>query len=168
MTLSSKNITLIGMPGCGKSTVGVVLAKNMGFQFLDSDLLIQQQENKRLFEIITESGLEQFLRIEDQVNASIQAQKTIIATGGSVIYGKNAMQHLAAISTILYLELPFFELEKRLGDLNQRGVAIKKGETLLDLYDARTPLYEKYADITIHCQNKSIREIVHDITQTKR
>ena len=159
-----KNITLIGMPGAGKSTVGVVLAKKLGYNFLDSDLLIQKQENKLLHEIITQKGLDGFEQIENEVNSKIETTHSVIATGGSAVYGVEAMMHLKSISTVVYLKLNYDELEERLGDLEERGVAIRPGQTLSDLYDERIPLYEKYADITIDCMNKSIREIVLEIT----
>lgn len=160
------NIILIGMPGCGKSTIGVVLAKNLGFRFIDSDLLIQEREHRLLHEIITQDGLETFNQIENEVNASIETTSSVIATGGSVIYGPEAMQHLKEIGTIIYLRLPEDLLEDRLGDLNQRGVSIKAGQTLHSLYEERIPLYEKYADITIDCAGKEIRECVYEITNT--
>lgn len=160
------NIILIGMPGCGKSTIGVVLAKNLGFRFIDSDLLIQEREHRLLHEIITQDGLEAFNQIENQVNASIETTSSIIATGGSVIYGQEAMRHLKEIGTIIYLRLPENLLEERLGDLNQRGVSIKAGQTLHSLYKERIPLYEKYADITIDCAGKEIRDCVYEITNT--
>ena len=158
------NIILIGMPGSGKSTVGVVLAKTLGYSFLDSDLLIQEKENMVLHEIIEAYGLDKFNEIENNVNASIKTIKTIIATGGSAIYGKEAMEHLKSIGTIVYLKLSYEELANRLGDLNKRGVSIRQGQTLLDLYHERKPLYEKYADITINCDDQSIRDLVETIT----
>ena len=152
------------MPGSGKSTVGVVLAKTLGYSFLDSDLLIQEKENMVLHEIIEAYGLDKFNEIENNVNASIKTIKTIIATGGSAIYGKEAMEHLKSIGTIVYLKLSYEELANRLGDLNKRGVSIRQGQTLLDLYHERKPLYEKYADITINCDDQSIRDLVETIT----
>lgn len=159
-----KNITLIGMPGAGKSTVGVVLAKRLGYSFLDSDLLIQKQENKLLHEIITQKGLDCFEQIENDVNSKIETTHSVIATGGSAVYGIESMMHLKSISTVIYLKLDYDELTERLGDLEERGVAIRPNQTLSDLYDERIPLYEKYADITIDCTDKSIREIVSEIT----
>ena len=143
------NITLIGMPGAGKSTIGVVLAKVLGYQFLDSDLLIQKQEKRRLSEIIEEEGYIGFQEVENRVNASIEADKTVIATGGSVVYCEEAMEHLKSIGTVVYLKLSLNALSKRLGNLKGRGVLLREGQTLTDLYDERTPLYEKYADIVI-------------------
>ena len=161
--MNSDNIVLIGMPGVGKSTVGVVLAKNMGYSFVDSDLLIQEQEGKLLHEIIEERGLDGFNEVENQVNSSIDISRAVIATGGSVVYGAQAMEHLKQIGTVVYLSLPFEELSERLGDLNERGVSIRDGQTLEDLMQERTPLYEKYADVTIDCEGRQIREIVQMI-----
>lgn len=158
-----RNIVLIGMPGVGKSTVGVVLAKNMGYSFVDSDLLIQEQEGKLLHEIICEMGTDGFNEVENRVNASICVDRAVIATGGSVVYGEQAMAHLKQIGTVVYLSLPLAELTERLGDLNERGVSMREGQTLDDLFRERTPLYERYADITIDCENKRIREIVQKI-----
>lgn len=154
------NIILTGMPGVGKSTVGVVLAKSLGMRFVDSDLLIQERYKKLLHELIEERGIEGFLLAEDEVNASIQTDNAVIATGGSVVYGKNAMEHLKQIGTIVYLKLSCRELAVRLGDLNERGVVIKDGQDLEGLYAERIPYYEKYADLTIDCENKMIKDIV--------
>ena len=150
------NIVLIGMPGVGKSTIGVILAKELGYQFVDADLLIQQQEKKLLKEIIAEQGIEGFIEIENQVNASIQTHRTVIATGGSVVYGKEAMEHLKKISTVIYLKLSYELLQKRLGNLKNRGVVLRENQTLKHLYEERVPLYEKYADFVIDEENKDI------------
>ncbi len=157
------NIILIGMPGCGKSTVGVVLAKRLGYNFLDSDLLIQAQTGKLLHEIIEEEGIEGFLGIENRVNSEINVNRTVIATGGSAVYGSKAMEHLSKTGTVIFLSLSLSALSRRLGDLNKRGVTIKKGQTLKDLYLERLPLYEKYADLTIDCSRKSVRLITEEI-----
>lgn len=159
------NIVLIGMPGCGKSTVGVVLAKNMGLRFMDSDICIQEQEGCLLHEIIAKEGMDGFLAIENKVNASLTVKNYVIATGGSAIYGQEAMTHLQEIGTVIYLKLPYEEIKERLGDLVKRGVTFREGQTLLDLYEERTPLYEKYADIIIDCNKKAIRDIVHEIAE---
>ena len=151
-----KNITLIGMPGVGKSTIGVVLAKVLGYQFLDSDLLIQKQEGRKLHQIISQEGNEGFKIIENRVNASIQAEETVIATGGSVIYCPESMEHLKSIGTVVYLKLSLEPLSKRLGNLKGRGVLLKEGQTLEDLYRERTPLYEKYADLVIDEEGKDL------------
>lgn len=155
-----ENIILIGMPGAGKSTVGVVLAKILGYDFVDSDIVIQQQMGKRLCDILEERGLEGFLAIENRINAGLEMEKTVIATGGSVIYGKEAMEHLKSIGTVVYLRLSCDSIEQRLGDLKHRGVAIREGETLGELYEERCGLYEKYADIILDCDNLTIEETI--------
>lgn len=157
------NVILTGMPGSGKSTVGVVLAKGLGYRFLDSDLVIQEQTGKLLYQLIEELGEAGFLALENEVNASILASHTVIATGGSAIYGKEAMAHFKEIGKVVYLKLPYGELAERLGDLHERGVVLKPGFTLKDLYDERAPLYERYADITLDCGNKSIRQVMEEI-----
>lgn len=154
---------MIGMPGAGKSTVGVVLAKRRGCRFLDSDLLIQEQYDALLYELIAVHGLEGFLKIEEEVNASIDVKRTVIATGGSVVYGETAMAHFKEIGKVVYLKLSCETIKERLGDLNERGVALQKGQTLEELYAERVPLYEKYADLTIDCEKKGIREIVSEL-----
>ena len=154
------NIVLIGMPSCGKSTIGVVLAKVLGYRFVDSDLVIQERTGKLLSEIIEEEGLEAFNQIENEINASLDYHKAIIATGGSVIYGKKAMEHLRSIGKIVYIKLPFETLKERIGDLNARGVSIKEGQSFRQLYEERKPLYEQYADVTISADGLSIREVV--------
>ena len=157
------NIILIGMPGAGKSTVGVVLAKVLGYDFIDSDLLIQAETGKRLFEIINASGIDGLLKVENEVNSRIETHRTVIATGGSVIYGEEAMAHLKSIGTVVYIQAPYAELEKRLGNLLKRGVAIRNGSTLKDLYDERVPLYEKYADITIDEEGRNAGMVVDEL-----
>ena len=157
------NIILIGMPGAGKSTVGVVLAKSLGYNFIDSDLVIQAETGKRLFEIIEEEGIDGFLAVENQINAKLQTHHAVIATGGSVIYGEESMEHLKSIGKVVYLKVYYESLRKRLGDLLKRGVAIRNGSTLLDLYNERVPMYERYADITVDAQDKGIREVMEAI-----
>lgn len=161
--IKKNNIILIGMPGVGKSTIGVVLAKKMGFRFVDSDLVIQEQEGRLLHELIEEYGQSGFLEIENRVNASLLVEKAVIATGGSVVYGKEAMAHLKKIGIIVYLYLPYEGIESRLGDLGERGVAIAPGQSLKDLFNERKPMYEEYAQITVCCEDKEIREIVEEI-----
>ena len=152
---------MIGMPGCGKSTVGVVLAKAMGYRFVDSDLVIQERTGRLLSEIIEEEGLARFSQIENEINASLDYHGTVIATGGSVIYGKEAMEHLRAIGRIVYLKLSCETLKERVGDLTARGVSIQDGQSFEMLYEERKPLYEQYAEMTVEAEGLSIREIVY-------
>ena len=156
---------MIGMPGAGKSTVGVVLAKKLGYAFVDADLLIQSREGKLLHEIISERGVEGFWEVEESVGESIEAQRTVIATGGSAVYGSKAMAHYKQIGTIIYLSLPLEGIRERLGDLDERGVTLREGQDLAGLYEERVPLYEKYADYTVDCGGLSIREIVKKIAE---
>lgn len=150
-TLNSmnKNIILIGMPGVGKSTVGVILAKKLGMSFLDSDLVIQEKQGKLLKEILREEGTAGFLEIEDRINSEICVKNSVIATGGSAVFGERAMRHFQGMGIIVYLSLSYAELAERLGDLDERGVVRTWGQTLRDIYEERLPLYEKYADITV-------------------
>lgn len=157
------NITLIGMPASGKSTVGVLLAKRLGYSFVDVDIVIQEQEGRLLKEIIEQEGTDGFLKVEDRVNRELDVRRSIIAPGGSVIYGEKAMEHLKAISTVVYLKLSYEEVEERLGDLKDRGVALKDGMTLRDLYDERVPLYERYADITVDETGKTPGKTVDEL-----
>lgn len=151
------------MPGAGKSTVGVVLAKRMGYRFVDSDLVIQERMGMLLHQMIEEKGLDGFIQVENEVNASLDMERSIIATGGSVIYGAQAMEHLKQIGTVIYLQLSYEAIKNRLGDLHERGVAMREGQTLADLYAERIPYYEKYADVIINCEDKMIKDIVADI-----
>lgn len=165
------NIVLIGMPGAGKSTLGVILAKVFGYQFLDSDLLIQKREGRLLCEIMEERGTKGFLAIEEDVNVSIETDNTVIATGGSVVYEEKAMRHFKEIGTIVYLKLDYQSLQKRLGDMKARGVVLKDGQTLLSLYEERTPLYEKYADIILDEENtleNTVEKLVETLKEIKR
>lgn len=144
-----ENIILIGMPAVGKSTVGVVVAKRLGYKFIDTDLLIQEKEGKLLREIIAEKGVEGFLEVEDRVNASIDVKKTVVSPGGSVVYCENAMKHFKEIGTVIYLQASFETISKRLGNAKKRGVVLREGQTLEMLYNERVKLFEKYADITV-------------------
>lgn len=157
------NITLIGMPAVGKSTIGILLAKILGYQFIDSDLLIQNREKMLLKDIIARDGIDGFIAIEDSVNASIQTTGSIIATGGSAVYGENAMKHLKETSTVLYLSINFDALSKRLADVKNRGVVIRDGQSLKDLYEERCTLYKKYADITVDVSDIGIEETIEEI-----
>ena len=149
------NITMIGMPSSGKSTIGVLLAKRLGFSFVDVDIVIQEKEGRLLKEIIAEEGMDGFLEVEERINAGLDVTLSVIAPGGSVIYGEKAMEHLKEISEVVYLKMSYEEMEKRIGNVVDRGVALKPGFTLRDLYNERVPYYEKYADITIDEEGKT-------------
>lgn len=154
------NITLIGMPGCGKSTIGVLLAKTLGYRFLDTDLLIQEKEDRLLSDILEEEGMERFIEIENQVNAQVDVKRTVIAPGGSAIYGREAMEHFKEIGKVVYIQLSYETVADRLGDLKARGVVMKDGQTLKQLYEERCPMYEHYADVVIRADNKKIGDIL--------
>ena len=155
-----RNLILTGMPACGKSTLGVVLAKTLGMKFVDTDLIIQEVENCKLQEIIDERGMQEFLRIEEKVLSEIEAENSIISTGGSAVYSDKAMKHLGSIGDVVYIKLSLDEIERRLNNIKTRGIAMKPGETLADLYNMRVPLYEKYADITIETEGMGIEESI--------
>ncbi len=155
-----KNIVLIGMPGAGKSTIGVILAKELKYHFIDSDLIIQEKEGRLLREIIASEGLERFIEIENQANLMIEAAESVIATGGSVIYGKEAMEHFREKDIIVYLKLSYESISERIGDPEKRGVVLKENQSLKDLYDERCPLYEKYAHITVDADAMGIGEVM--------
>lgn len=159
------SIILIGMPSCGKSTLGVLLAKRLGYRFVDSDLLIQEREGKLLHEIISESGVDGFIEIENAVNSSIDEKRAVIATGGSVIYGEEAMKNLKGLGKVVYLKIPYEEMCRRLGDFSHRGVVMRKGNTLEEMYAERAPLYEKYADITVEVCADSLSESIVKICE---
>lgn len=158
-----KNIVLIGMPGAGKSTVGVLLAKALSYDFMDTDLIIQKKTGKKLYETIKEQGMDEFLVIENDAIKEIDTDKTIIATGGSAIFGKEAMAHLSKIATIVYIKLSCEEILRRVKNIKTRGIAMKAGKTLEDVYYERIPLYEKYADIVVECDNMTIEDSVESI-----
>ena len=162
------NIVLIGMPGCGKSTVGVVLAKSLGYRFMDVDLVIQETEGRLLSEILDEEGFDGFLEVEEKACLGINTEKTVIATVGSAIYGEKGMTHLKEIGTVVYIRLGYDEIEHRLGDLHKRGVAMKNGMSLRDLYEERVPLYDRYADIICDGEGKLLREIVTEMVTSIR
>lgn len=158
-----KNIVLIGMPGAGKSTIGVLLAKSLLMSFVDTDLVIQNRCSMSLCDIIEKEGTDAFIKIENDVICSCNFKNSVVATGGSAVYGKEAMKKLKEESTVVYLKLPVEEIEKRIKNIQTRGVAMKKGTTLKDLYEERRALYEKYADITVDCLGCTAEECVGKI-----
>lgn len=159
------SIILIGMPSSGKSTLGVLLAKRMGYEFTDSDLLIQKSEGRLLHQIIEERGAEGFLEIENRVNKGINEKNSIIATGGSVVYCDEAMKHLRTLGKVIYLYAPYDEIRRRLGDFSHRGVIMRNGNTLEEMYAEREPLYEKYADVKVDVCAHSMAESIEKICE---
>lgn len=160
-----KNIVLIGMPGAGKSTVGVLLAKSMLMDFVDTDLLIQRKFSDSLCGIIAERGVEEFLGIENDVICENDFENCVVATGGSAVYGREAMGKLRADGTAVYLKLSPEELERRIDNIHTRGIAMKEGTSIAALYAERSPLYEKYADITVECEGLSAEQCVELIAE---
>lgn len=159
------NIILTGMPGAGKSTVGVILAKNLGMDFIDVDILIAKREKSTLQEIIDHKGIEAFLKIEEAVALDLIAENTVISTGGSMVLSECAMEHLGKMGVNIYLDLPVSELKNRLSNIKTRGIASKPGETVDVIYSVRKPLYEKYKDVTIDCWDKNTEDIVDEISK---
>ncbi len=163
MSRYDKNIILTGMPACGKSVTGVVLAKSLNMQFVDTDLLIQQRAGKSLQRILNEDGMDVFKKTEEDVLCSLEVTGTVVATGGSAVYYEKAMEHLKENGTVVYLEASLDTVKKRLRNIRTRGVAMKKGQTLDDLYEARVPLYKKYADVTVHTGDAAMEKTVENI-----
>ena len=168
--LGTDNLLLIGMPGAGKSTLGIVLAKIMNYHFVDADLIIQQQCDKTLQRLIDACGPEGFIDVENQVLSDMSFEHTIISTGGSAVYSDEAMRHLGEIGRIVYLQISYDELRARLSDFSERGVVMKGGigMSLRDLYDERKPLYEKYADITVDVNDLSITAAARKVADALR
>lgn len=159
------NLVLIGMPGSGKSTVGVILAKTLGLRYLDGDLLIQEREGMLLQDLIDRKGMGPFLAAEEAALCSIDQDDTVVATGGSAVYSPAAMEHLRRAGRTIYLRLSLPSIVQRLHNIHSRGIAMAPGETLADLYEKRTPLYEAYADLTVDCEGLDVEEIVEAITR---
>ena len=157
------NLIFIGMPAVGKSTVGIVVAKRLGKSFIDSDLLIQEQEGKLLREIIAEVGDDGFLKIENQVNRDIEAENAVISPGGSVVYCEEAMEHFKEIGIVVYLQASYQTIKKRIRNPQKRGVVLKDGQTLKDLYEERKVYFEKYADVTINEDGCQIEETIENV-----
>lgn len=158
-----KNLIFIGMPAVGKSTVGVVVAKRLGMQFVDTDLLIQEQEERLLREIIADVGEEGFLKIENQVNRDLNVKNAVIAPGGSVVYCEEAMQHFKEIGTVVYLKASYQTIKRRIRSPKKRGVVLKDGQSFRDLYHERTKLFEQYADITISEDGCRIEQTIENV-----
>lgn len=157
------NIILIGMPGSGKSSVGVVLAKALGYGFLDADLLIQEREGALLQEILNSRGVEAFLDAESEAIRSIDCRRTVIAPGGSCVCREDAMEHLKALGRVVYLELSLDEVLSRIHNLASRGIALQPGQTIADVYNYRVPLYERYADCRVQADGQTLAETVEAV-----
>ena len=163
--MKKDNIVLIGMPGSGKSTIGVVLAKKLGYDFVDSDLVIQGRYKKTLEQLIDEYGDAGFIKLENDVNESLDYDNAVIATGGSAVYGSGAMKHLKEIGTVVYLRVSEMDLNERLGSLKERGVVSNGKTTVKEIFEDRIALYEKYADITVDLEGKTLRESVEELAK---
>ena len=161
--MQKSNIILIGMPGAGKSTVGVILAKRLGCHFIDTDLIIQAQERQRLQQIIDARGLKRFRKIEEQILLNLHPEHSVIATGGSVIYSKKGLEELGKTGYRVYIQVPLKVLQQRIADMGQRGLVIDKGQTFEQLYQERTPLYNKFADLTISCEDVNAEQVAAKI-----
>ena len=160
-----ENIVLIGMPGAGKSTVGVVLAKSLGMQFIDTDILIQERTGRMLQQILDEDGPDAFKRIEEETILSLHSRRAVIATGGSVVCSEAAMAHLKSEGVVVYLEIAYEEMEARLKNITTRGILLLPGQSLREMYDERVPLYEKYADITVACSGEDLESVVGNVIE---
>ena len=157
------NVILIGLPGAGKSTLGVILAKTLGMHFIDTDIIIQDQTGRLLQEIINTDGVEEFLEIEEECILSLNKCHAVISTGGSVVLRSRAMKHLTSDGMIIYLEISYDEMVKRLKNITTRGIVLEPGQSLRDMYDQRIPLYERYADIRINCSGEAFESVVENV-----
>ena len=162
------NVVLIGMPGSGKSTSGILLAKTLGLSFTDTDLLIQQQEGILLQELVNQKGFFEFVEIEERIVSEISVSRSVISTGGSVVYSEKSMDRFQKIGVIVYLDVSFPEIMRRIQNISTRGIALKDGQSLENLYDERLPLYQKYADLTVSGDGKTIEEMVTEIADLIR
>ena len=166
--VQNNNIVLIGMPTSGKSTVGVILAKILGKDFIDSDIVIQKREGAALSEIIESEGIDGFLKCEEQALLNINVSDTVIATGGSAVYSDAGMKHLSEGAYVIYLKLGLEDIKKRLKRIKERGVVMRPGESLEDMFAARSELYERYADITVKEEGTSVEDTVNAVVETLR
>jgi len=160
-----ENIVLIGMPGAGKSTVGVVLAKALGMQFVDTDILIQERAGRMLQEILDEDGPDAFRRNEEEAILSLHLHHAVIATGGSVVYSEDAMAHLRSAGVVVYLEISYDAMVKRLKNITTRGILLLPGQSLRKMYDERIPLYERYADLTVACTGRDLESVIGSVIE---
>jgi len=160
-----RNIVLIGMPGAGKSTVGVILAKSLGMRFIDTDILIQERTGRMLQAILDEDGPDAFGRIEEETVLSLHAEHAVIATGGSVVCSEAAMAHLKAGGMVVYLEISYDEMERRLKNITTRGIVLLPGQSLRGMYDERVPLYERYADLTVASSGEGLESVVGNVLE---
>jgi shikimate kinase len=163
-----KNIVMIGMPGAGKSTMGVILAKTLGRKFIDTDIVAQETSGRLLQEIIDEEGTGAFLETEEQTILSLHSHNAVIATGGSVVFSGKAMEHLKKDGVVIYLKISFEEMTRRLSNITTRGIVLAAGQSLRDMYTQRAPLYEKYADITIDCSGSDFEECIGNVVNELR
>ncbi len=161
----TQNLIMIGMPGAGKSTIGVLLAKHLGLDFIDTDLLLQRQEGLRLQQLITLKGLDSFRKAEEQTLLSLNCENTVIATGGSVVYSPTGMSHLKGLGRLIYLHISLPHLTQRIADMGERGILIAAGQSFAELYEERTPLYSRYADLDIEIDDLGVEAVLQKIEQ---
>ena len=161
--MKTGNIILIGMPGVGKSTLGILLAKSLGYQFIDTDIILQNQKGRLLHEILSEEGIEKFIKIEETIIKSIICSDAVIATGGSVVLSDSAMDYLIKSGIVIYLDLDIETIIKRINNIQVRGIVKDTVQTLQDIHRIRIPLYKKYSNISINCNNKDQEQIVNEI-----